>query len=423
MSIQLGVIADDFTGATDIAGFIAAQGWKVVQLIGVPRPDTLCPAGADAVVIALKSRSAPAREAVSQALACLQWLRETAGARQFFFKYCSTFDSTPQGNIGPVSDALMSALGVSALVHCPALPQNGRTLVHGHLFVNGVPLHQSGMENHPVNPMRDAKVANLLAPQTPGAIGELNLALIQQGSETILRRVDELVSQGKNHIIADTLTVLDLDSLAQGLSDLPLLAGGSGLGGALAKLHPSAGLTAGVGDMVFPLNRKGVVLAGSCSVMTNRQVDFYRAYAPSLPLDVERCLEADADYFDDVADWTARQADGAKAPMVYATQPPAALASIQQRYGETRASLAVETAFAGLTARLLARGFNQFIVAGGETSGTVVQQLGVRSLDIGRSIVPGVPWVRDRDRGLCLALKSGNFGDDNFFLLAQECAQ
>lgn len=423
LSIQLGVIADDFTGATDIAGFMAAQGWKVVQLIGVPQPDTPCPAGADAVVIALKSRSLPPEQAVAQSLSSLQWLKETARARQIYFKYCSTFDSTPRGNIGPVSDALLSALGAPGLVHCPALPQNGRTLVHGHLFVNGVLLHQCGMENHPVNPMRDARVANLLATQTSGAIGNIDLTLVQQGPDAIRRRVNELMARGVRHIIADTLTAGDLDRLAQALDAMPLVAGGSGLGGALAKLRrPAAGVRNAA--ITFPDVRKGVILSGSCSVMTNRQVNYYQAHAPSRLLDIERCMAADAGYLDEVADWTAQQAAGAAAaPMVYATQPPAALAAIQRRYGEQQASHAVETAFAGLTERLLARGFTLFIVAGGETSGTVVQQLGVRALDIGPSIVPGVPWVRDRDRALCLALKSGNFGEANFFLLAQERAQ
>lgn len=422
MSIQLGVIADDFTGATDIASFMSDNGWKVVQFIGVPSPENVCPADTDAVVISLKSRSIPAADAVAQSLACLQWLKESAQARQVYFKYCSTFDSTPAGNIGQVSDALMSAVGVQQLIHCPALPQNKRTVVHAHLFVNGVLLNQSGMENHPLNPMRDADLRRVLAPQVHGAVGSLNLETIQQGTPAIHQQLAALTTQGVSHVIADTLTPADLESLADALADRPLLAGGSGLGGALAKHRPSV---AGSGAKVFtfPAEKKAVVLSGSCSAMTNRQVNAYCQLAAHFALDVGRCINLDAAYIREIADWVLAHISDDLAPLVYATQPPEIIRDIQQKYGEQQASAAVEETFARLATDLLGRGVNTFIVAGGETSGTVVKQLDVQTLEIGKSIAPGVPWVRDPQRGLMLALKSGNFGNEDFFVTAQEYAE
>ncbi|CNH50830.1 Hrp-dependent type III effector protein [Yersinia frederiksenii] len=419
MSIQLGVIADDFTGATDIASFMSDSGWKVVQIIGEPSIDAVCPADVDAVVISLKSRSIPAEIAVKQSLACLRWLKETAQARQIYFKYCSTFDSTAAGNIGQVSDALMAACGAQQVVHCPALPQNLRTVIHAHLFVNGRLLNQSGMENHPINPMRDANLCQVLAPQVKGHVGSLNLAVIQQGAAAITQRLAVLAGQGINHVIADTLTVHDLDHLAQALAQQPLLAGGSGLAGSLAKYLPSQ-TTAAARALTFPTQKKAVVLSGSCSVMTNRQVAHYRQFAAHFALDVERCIAADPAYIRQIADWVEQHLADSFAPLVSATQPPAEISVIQQQYGEQRASLAVEETFAQLTRQLLERGVNIFIVAGGETSGTVVNQLGVNILEIGKSIAPGVPWVRDAQLGLMMALKSGNFGNDDFFCLAQE---
>lgn len=421
MSIQLGVITDDFTGASDIASFMADNGWRVVQFIGEPAPDARCPTDVDAIVISLKSRSIPAAHAVRQSLDACRWLRETARARQVYFKYCSTFDSTPRGNIGQVSDGLMAAMGLRQVVHCPALPQNRRTVVHGHLFVNGVLLNQSGMENHPINPMRDADLPRVLAPQIQGRAASLNLAVIQQGAAAIKRQLAELANQGVNHVIADTLTTGDLAILADALAEQPLLAGGSGLAGALARRLPSV-VNTELPAFAFPAPKRAVVLSGSCSVMTNRQVDFYRQHAAHLALDIGQCMAGRTPYLIQVADWVEQRLDDRYAPLVYATLPPAALADIQQRYGEGLASEAVEESFAQLTGLLLDRGVNIFIVAGGETSGTVVKQLGVDQLAIGRSIAPGVPWVRDTRRGLVMALKSGNFGAEDFFMLAQEYA-
>ncbi|MEZ7214276.1 3-oxo-tetronate kinase [Klebsiella spallanzanii] len=417
MAVTTGVIADDFTGATDIASFMAEQGWRVALLPGMPDITQSRNEEADAIVISLKSRSLPAEQAIAQSLSCARWLKQNASARQIYFKYCSTFDSTPAGNIGPVSDALMNDIRTPLIVHCPALPQNGRTVVHGHLFVNGVLLNESGMEKHPLNPMTDANVQRLLAAQTENAVGHITLSTIRRGVEAVTHALARCQAEGTRHVIVDTLDETDLNTLAQALQDYPLLAGGSGLGGALA---------ARTGDQHtasahrFPHPVKAVVFSGSCSAMSNRQVNRYKTEAASCLLDVARCLSNAEPYTDELSAWAMAHICDPLAPMIYATQPPDELKRIQQEYGEQPASRAIEHAFARLSAKLRTAGVNTFIVAGGETSGTVVEALQVKRLSVGKAIAPGVPWVFSPD--LALALKSGNFGNEDFFFTAQEYA-
>lgn len=415
MPVTTGVIADDFTGATDIASFMAEQGWRVALLPGMPDAAQPWNEEVDAIVISLKSRSLPADQAIDQSLRCWQWLHHTAGARQIYFKYCST-----AGNIGPVSDALIEAMHAPYIVHCPALPQNGRTVIHGHLFVNGVLLNESGMEKHPLNPMTDANLIRLLTAQTASAVGRIDLSTIQKGVEAVTHALERCQSEGVRHVIVDTFSEADLQTLAQALRHTPLLAGGSGLGGTLAACAAPQRRREAVHP--FPQPAKTVVFSGSCSAMSNRQVNRYKAQAASLLLDVARCLTDAERYSDELSRWTMTHVDDALAPLIYATQPPEALKRIQQEYGEQRASRAIEHTFARLTAKLQAAGVNSFIVAGGETSGTVVEALQVTRLTVGKAIAPGVPWVFSAEPPLALALKSGNFGDEDFFFTAQESA-
>lgn len=417
MAVTTGVIADDFTGATDIASFMAQQGWRVALLPGMPDTTQCWNEEVEAIVISLKSRSLPAEQAIAQSLSCTRWLKQKAGVRQIYFKYCSTFDSTPTGNIGPVSDALMNELHTPVIVHCPALPQNGRTVVHGHLFVNGVLLNESGMEKHPLNPMTDASLPRLLSAQTPGKVGCINLTILRQGVEAVTNALAQLQAEGMRHVIVDTLDEADLTTLAQALHASPLLAGGSGLGGALAAC---TGTQQTMPLDAFPLPAKTVVFSGSCSAMSNRQVNRYKAAAASRVLDVARCLSDTERYTDELCAWAMTHINDPFAPMIYATQPPDVLQRIQQEYGEQTASQAIEHAFSRLSAKLQVAGVNTFIVAGGETSGTVVEALQVKRLSVGKAIAPGVPWVFSS--GLALALKSGNFGDEDFFFTAQEYA-
>lgn len=421
----LGVIADDFTGATDIAGFLVNNGLPTVQLNGVS--DVVLPKAVQAVVVSLKSRSCPAEEAAALSLEALRYC-QSLGCTRFFFKYCSTFDSTENGNIGPVTDALLAELGETFTVVCPALPVNGRTVYNGYLFVGGVPLNESGMRNHPLNPMRDANLMRLMDAQSAGKSGNVPFPVIEQGPEAVRGCFDALRQQGVSYAVLDALTDSHLDTLARALVDLPLVTGGSGLGGALARLYAlsdyseSSGAPEGCAtDAGLPLGGRAVLLSGSCSEMTNRQVAAYKAEGPFFQVSVERCLKDAAGYARDMAEAVASSlATGAGLPpLVSATVPPAELAAIQSRFG-LASSRALEVFFADLAVCLRGKGFDHFIVAGGETSSVISQALKVKGFYIGPQIAPGVPWVRAIGEPLSLALKSGNFGDERFFFAALE---
>ncbi len=421
MTVKLGVIADDFTGATDIAGFMVQNGWRVVQLLNEPNENTVVPQDVDAIVISLKSRSCSADEACQASMNACHWLKQQAQCQQIFFKYCSTFDSTEKDNIGPVTDALMKYLKTDLALVCPALPVNGRTVVHGHLFVNGQLLNESGMQHHPVTPMTDANLLRVMEKQSRGKAGLIKLADVQQGCDAITLQLTSLALQGVSYAVIDALTMDDLLPIAKAVQNMPLLTGGSGLGAALANVDSQSpwGKDAGHGNKPAAVGRKTVILSGSCSVMTNVQVQSYQQIAPAKALDVGECLD-NSHYAQSLAKWVQEQQVTSLAPLLYATQPPELLKQIQQKYGASQSSLAVENVFGEVVKLLQAQGYNSFIIAGGETSGKVVQSLGTEQLSIGAPIAPGVPWVQDLASGNWLALKSGNFGQENFFQFAQE---
>ncbi|MFM4703452.1 3-oxo-tetronate kinase [Aeromonas bivalvium] len=412
--MRLGVIADDFTGATDIAGFLVENGLSTLQLAGVPSGGDL--PRADALVVSLKSRSCPAEQAVADSLAALAWLREQ-GCDRIYQKYCSTFDSTPQGNIGPVADALLAALDHDFTLICPALPVNGRTVYQGNLFVGPQPLAESGMRHHPLTPMTDSNLLRLMDGQGRGRTGLVPLNTIAAGPEAIAAALSRLRGDGYRYAVVDTLTEQHLLDIAAAVRDWPLVTGGSGLAIGLARQlsrgQPLAARAAG-----RPVPGPCVILSGSCSQMTNRQVAHYRTLAPSLALSVEACL-TEPDYPARLADWLLGQGEG-PAPLLYATTAPETLSEIQRQYGVQAASEAVEACFAAVARLLVAAGVSRLIVAGGETSSRVTQALAIHAFHIGPQIAPGVPWVRATDRPLSLALKSGNFGDEHFFSTAQE---
>lgn len=412
----LGVIADDFTGATDIAGFLVANGMKTIQLNGVPQEEMSLTA--DAVVISLKSRSCPVNEAVSLSIQALRWL-QAQGCPQFYFKYCSTFDSTPQGNIGPVTDALLNELGESFTIICPSLPVNGRSVYQGHLFVQGELLNESGMRHHPVTPMKDANLMRLMEAQAQGRAGLVNYQQIEQGAETIAARFDALRQQGYRYAVVDTLNDAHLASIGRACRELKLITGGSGLAAGIAQNWANALSDQSVAMQAGqPGSGSTVILSGSCSVMTNRQVAAYQSQAAHFALDVKQCLCEPA-YIEQVLDWVISHLNEPLAPMVYATAQPHTLHAIQAEFGAQASSQAVEQFFHHLVQRLQQHGVSNFIVAGGETSGVVTQSLNVRGFYIGPQIAPGVPWVKAIDQPLSLALKSGNFGDEHFFTSAQ----
>ncbi|MTH64143.1 hypothetical protein GL284_07665 [Paracoccus sp. DK608] len=412
--MKLGVIADDFTGATDIAGFLVMNGLTTVQLNGVPGGTEKV--SADAVVISLKSRSCLAAQAVKDSLASLDWLR-AQDCGQVFFKYCSTFDSTAQGNIGPVTDALMAALDTDFTVICPALPVNGRTIYQGYLFVNGVPLNESGMRDHPVTPMRDANLMRLIQMQAQGRAGNVPAQVLDKGVDAVRAALADLKATGVRYAVLDALSDAHLETMGRAVADMALVTGGSGLADGMARAWAVPDRRAAAEAKGQPGKGRAVVLSGSCSQMTNAQVAAYKAKAPALRVAVDRAI-SDPDYPTELADWVMAQPVGL-APMLYATADPARLKAAQDRFGAARASAAIEQLFGAVAALLEAAGFDQFIVAGGETSGIVTQSLGITGFHIGPQIAPGVPWVRATSKPVSLALKSGNFGSERFFFDAQ----
>lgn len=412
----LGVIADDFTGATDIAGFLVNNGLSTVQLNGVS--DLPLPASVQAVVVSLKSRSCPADEAVKLSVDALHYLQR-CGCSRFFFKYCSTFDSTAKGNIGPVTDALLAELGETQTVICPALPVNGRTVFNGYLFVNGVPLNESGMRHHPLNPMLDANLMRLMEAQSKGKAGNVPESAIAKGPQAVVDCLAALKAKGVAYAVLDTISDSDMDTLAEALENTKLVTGGSGLGGAMARLYcKRTGHSDSATKPGLPTGGKTILISGSCSDMTNRQINAYKAEGPFYKVLVERCMENADAYAEEVAAEIVRTPAGTLPPMVAATVPPDELADIQQRYGVDASHTHVEAFFARLAYCLREAGYNHFIIAGGETSSVICQTLKVKGFYIGPQIAPGVPWVRAIGEPLSLALKSGNFGDERFFFTA-----
>ncbi|MEZ0603463.1 3-oxo-tetronate kinase [Paraburkholderia sp. IW21] len=415
----LGCIADDFTGATDLANMLVRGGMRTVQTIGVPASSEAVEA--DALVVALKSRTIPAADAVAQSLAALDWLR-AQGCRQFFFKYCSTFDSTDAGNIGPVTDALLDALsaegGAAAFtIACPAFPENGRTIYRGHLFVGDTLLNESGMENHPLTPMRDANLVRVLQRQTESKVGLVRYDAVAKGVSAVRESFAALRRDGVRMAIADSVSDADLYVLGEACADLALITGGSGVALGLPANFRRTGLLAEQADAAQLPRAEGlsVVLAGSASKATNAQVAAWRETRPAFRIDplaaargepvVEQALAFAQQYF-----------DKAEPVLIYATATPDEVKAVQRELGVNEAGHLVESLLASIARGLRERGVRKFVVAGGETSGAVVQALDVHTLRIGAQIDPGVPATATTNaEPLALALKSGNFGTADFF--------
>lgn len=415
--ILLGCIADDFTGATDLANNLVRAGMRVVQTIGVPTQPL--EAEVDAVVVSLKTRTIAAAQACAESLAALHWL-QAQGAQQIYFKYCSTFDSTPQGNIGPVIDALMRALQTDFTIATPAFPDAGRTVFKGYLFVGATLLHESGMQDHPLTPMTDPSLVRVLAPQTSHQVGLIDYTVVAQGESAIRARIDALRAEGVAIAIVDAVSNADLLRLGAALSDMPLVTAGSGV---------AIGLPANFG--IAPNDRASAlphvdglqaIVSGSCSRATNAQVAaFVATGAPALAIDPLRLQQGSSAIEQVIAEALVfSQAHVAKGPvLVYSTAEPEALKHIQDQMGVHVAGQLVEQTLARIAVGLVKQGVGQLIVAGGETSGSVVQALGMTQLQIGAQIDPGVPWCAGKtavsEKTLHITLKSGNFGTPDFF--------
>ncbi len=402
----LGAIGDDFTGSSDLGLTLSAGGMRTVQYVGIPSG----PAApeVEAGIVALKTRSVPVDQALAQSRAALNWLR-AQGARQILFKYCSTFDSTPEGNIGPVIDALLEDLGgAGGVVVCPAFPATGRRVFMGHLFVGDRLLNESGMQNHPLTPMTDPDLRRFLSHQTRHDVGHLPLSDLRAGQGAA--RMAAEVAAGRPLVVCDAIEDSDLLALAPACASATLITGGSGIALGLPALHGFSAARApawrGAGG------RPALCLSGSCSTATRTQIVAHRAAGGAqMALDIPAVVEGRADA-GALIDWALGAGD---LPLIYSSDDPEQVRQWQQRYGTETVATAIEAMFGQLAARAVAAGFGRLISAGGETSGAVVGALGLDALEIGPAIDPGVPALRASGRDLVLALKSGNFGAEDFF--------
>ena len=415
--IYLGCIADDFTGATDLANNLVRSGMRVVQTIGIPKHPL--DADVDAVVVALKSRTTPGADAIAESLAALAWL-QSQGASQIYFKYCSTFDSTPEGNIGPVTEALMDALKTDFTIATPAFPDNKRTVFKGYLFVGDVLLNESGMQNHPLTPMTDANLVRVMQSQTKRRVGLIDYSVVARGAIAVCERIAQLKADGVGIAIVDATSNDDLLRLGAALKAMPLVTAGSGV---------AIGLPANFGiapssqaSRLPPANGLQAVLSGSCSLATNRQVaHFIASGRPALALSPLR-MAAGEDVVAQVLAWAAPLLPSGPV-LVYSTAESDAVKAVQRQIGVEAAGAMVERTLAAIAVGLVTLGVGQLVVAGGETSGACVQALDITQMQIGPQIDPGVPWCYSScaaasGGGLHMTLKSGNFGTDDFMLKA-----
>jgi uncharacterized protein YgbK (DUF1537 family) len=415
--LVLGCIADDFTGATDLANNLVRAGMRVVQAIGVPEGPL--DADVDAVVVALKSRTIAPAEAIAQSLYALRWL-QAQGVQQIYFKYCSTFDSTPQGNIGPVTEALMDALQCDFTIATPAFPDNKRTVFKGYLFAGDVLLNESGMQSHPLTPMTDPNLVHVLQAQCKRKVGLIDYTVVARGAAAIDERIAQLKAEGVSIAIVDAVSNDDLLRMGPALAKMPLLTAGSGVA---IGLPANFGLAPSSQASALPkAGGKTAVVSGSCSLATNRQVlDFIQRGGAAMAIDPLR-IAAGVDVAAETLAWATPLID--KGPvLVYSTAEAGAVKSVQGRLGVEEAGAMVERTIAAIARGLVERGVHQLVVAGGETSGACVQALGIAQMQIGPQIDPGVPWCHARSdaapgAGVHIALKSGNFGSDDFFTKA-----
>lgn len=413
----LGCIADDFTGGTDLANNLVKSGFGTVQTLGIPR-EPKAAVGSDAVVVALKTRTCPPEQAVRESLRALEWL-QTLGCKQFYFKYCSTFDSTPRGNIGPVIDALLAALSSNFTIACPAFPDNGRTVYRGHLFVHDVLLSESGMQNHPLTPMTDPNLVRFLSAQTSSQVGLIRFDRISQGPKAVVEEIHNLRQHDVRIAITDCLSNADLVVVGDAVKELTLVTGGSGLALGLAA-NFGLNVAAPVSVPAFPGNR--AILAGSCSKMTLRQIEHAKPTCSHRQISVKSLAEDSEAVIGEVVSWAREMLGNPKPLLIYTSETVEGLTKNQNELGIERSGSLCEDALAQIALSLVNNGVTQVIVAGGETSGAVVKKLAIDLLKIGPEIDPGVPWTLAIGPGkqLALALKSGNFGSEDFFTKAWE---
>ena len=406
----LGCIGDDFTGSSDLGNTLTKAGMRVTQYVGVP--DAAAARDVEAGIVALKSRSIPVAEAVKLSLEALDWLR-AQGCTQFLFKYCSTFDSTPEGNIGPVAEALADALDARHVLVCPAFPAAGRSIYQGHLFVADKLLNESGMQNHPLTPMTDPDIRRWLGHQIKGTVGHIPAQVVMQGAEHIRKRMQSEDRAGHRLLVADAITDADLIALGQAAADLPLITGGSGIAMGLPGNFRKMGVLSTHETKWTGQGGRAAILSGSCSNATRGQVVEHAKTHPTREVTADQVMSGSVTA-QMLAEWALGQ-NGL--PLIYTSADPAIVAEAQTRFGKDIIATRIEGLFADLARALVAGGVTRLISAGGETSGAVVEGLDLTALEIGPEIDPGVPMIRAGDK-LVLALKSGNFGGPDFFARA-----
>ncbi len=418
----IGVIADDFTGASDIANTLAKGvapegGLLTAQFPGIP--DGPAPEEVEAGVVSLKSRSAAVEEAISDSLAALNWLI-AQGCQQILFKYCSTFDSTSDGNIGPVAEALAEALDARGVVVCPAFPTTGRTIYQGHLFVFDKLLSESGMQTHPLTPMTDPDIRRFLALQCRGAVGHVSMSEVRGGPLRVAASLAAEADKGATLCVVDAISDGDLLTIGAAIADAPLVTGGSGIALGLPRNFVRRGAATGGASAFQPVSGPEAILAGSCSGATRGQIDLHAKSHPVYPIDVPAVMSGEVT----AATLAGFMADHVgQAPLAYSSGSPEQVAALQDRFGRETVSARLDALFADTARDLLCRGYRRIVVAGGETSGAVAQAvagaLGSPTMLIGPEIDPGVPVLTlGAEAPIALALKSGNFGAPDFFAKA-----
>jgi uncharacterized protein YgbK (DUF1537 family) len=408
--LHIGCVADDFTGATDMASFLVKGGLNTEIVDGIPSIDWRPATNTQAVVIALKSRTAPVKSAVEQSLQCFDWLYNQLQAKQLFFKYCSTFDSTDEGNIGPVIDQVLAKLHLKNVIISPALPVNGRTVYLGHLFVNGVLLENSSMKNHPLTPMRQSNLMQLIEQQGSGKAFNLSHQMLSLPTADIDKQINEL--DDYQYLVVDHFNDMQADTIAKACANHPFLSGSSGLAEPIAKLHAQSSKRP-VLNSLYSGNAPTLILAGSCSVATREQIKLFKKHYACFQIEPNKLISGETNE-QSILQWIATQKN--QPCLVYSSQAPDTINAMQSFATQNLASL-IEKTFAQIATQSVQNGVKRLIVAGGETSGAITQALELSSFNVGASIAPGVPIIQSRDNpDLLLALKSGNFGGPSFFL-------
>lgn len=400
-----GAIGDDFTGSSDLGLMLADGGMRTVQYVGTP--NVAASLDVDAGIVALKTRSAPVREAIEKSIQAYRWLK-AQGCQQFMFKYCSTFDSTASGNIGQVIDALVNEIGTDKpVVVCPVFPGAGRSIYQGHLFVNDTLLSESGMQNHPLTPMTDPDIRRVLVPQTTHKVGHLPLADILSGNAR--SRLIHEANHGRQLVVCDAVSEDNLYEIAKAASDFPLITGGSGIA---LGIPANFGKTSANKADWSKSTKRVLCLSGSCSIATRAQIKTHGDVGGALlKLDADAVISRRVDA-KQALKWAREQAT---LPLIYSSDDPEQVKAVQKKYGLKIAASAFENLFSDIARQASDDGFGAIISAGGETSGAVVEALNADALEIGPMIDPGVPAIKVTGQDLVLALKSGNFGTPDFF--------